>query len=140
MMWITLCGYVDNYVKLFILLCFGVWINVTEMLQVITELLQYCYVFVIIRILWNCYELLQICCKCYKIVTDLFLKWYDWKVKKSNFSSCQFYYTAVLFVGLVKTVIIWVYNDVLHIVKLQKYQKYNLHREKCFNTVLLEHF
>lgn len=26
-MWITLCGYVDNYVKLFVLLCFGVWIN-----------------------------------------------------------------------------------------------------------------
>ena len=26
-MWITLCGYVDNYVKLFILLCFGVWIS-----------------------------------------------------------------------------------------------------------------
>ena len=42
------------------------------MLQVITELLQYCYVFVIIRILWNCYELLQICCKCYKVVTDSF--------------------------------------------------------------------
>lgn len=72
MMWITLCGYVDNYVKLFVLLCFGVWINVTEMLQVITELLQYCYVFVIIRMLWNCYELLQICYKCYKIVTISF--------------------------------------------------------------------
>ena len=71
-MWITLYGYVDNYVKLFILLWFRVWINVTEMLQVITELLQYCYVFVIIRMLWNCYELLRICCKCYKIVTISF--------------------------------------------------------------------
>ena len=71
-MWITLCGYVDNCVKLFVLVCFGVWINVTEMLQVITELLQYYYEFVIYGMLWNCYELLRICCKCYKIVTISF--------------------------------------------------------------------
>lgn len=42
------------------------------MLQDITELLQYCYERVIIRMLWNCYELLQKCYKCYEIVTTSF--------------------------------------------------------------------
>ena len=38
MVWITLCGYVDNYVKVLCLLCFETWIDLLCVRVVRTEL------------------------------------------------------------------------------------------------------